>query len=97
MKKLKGAYVTLSYKTNYKDQVIIPFISAQTYQGGKKFELDARSYDVKELELGIEWQPFKQFELVAVYTISNRRFEDYILQNNIQKGRLLRLQAQVNF
>ena len=97
LKKLTGGYVTFSYKTNYKDQVIIPFISAQTFRGGKKLETDARSYDVKELELGIEWQPFKQFELVAVYTISDRRFEDYILQDNRQKGKLLRLQAQLNF
>jgi Phosphate-selective porin O and P len=57
----------------------------------------ARSYTVDETEIGIEWQPFKNFELVTMYTISNRRFEDLKTKGNIQKGNLLRIQAQVNF
>jgi len=32
-----------------------------------------------------------------MYTISERRFEDYAKQNNLQKGSLIRIQAQVNF
>lgn len=96
-KSLQGGYITLSYMLHHKEQVIIPFMRGQYYQGGKKHELDARSYDMKELEFGIEWQPVKQFELVAMYTISNRRYEDFVLQNNLQKGSLLRLQAQINF
>ncbi len=97
LRNLKGGYITVSYMTKYKKHILIPFVRAQKYQGGKKFEMDARSYDVKELELGMEWQPSKNFELVAMYTISNRRFEDFGLQDNLQKGRLLRLQAQLNF
>lgn len=96
-KNLHGGYATFSYMLKLKDQVIFPFIRLQTYNGGKKHELDARSYDVNELELGVEWQPFRQFELVAMYTISERRFEDFQKQDNTQKGRLLRLQAQINF
>ncbi|MEN9685499.1 MAG: hypothetical protein RLZZ28_1285 [Bacteroidota bacterium] len=95
--RLEGGYITLSYMMKKKGQIIIPFSRAHYYNGGKKHELDARSYLVKELEIGIEWQPSKQFELVAMYTFSARRFEDYILQDNLQKGSLLRLQAQVNF
>lgn len=97
VKKLKGGYVTLSYLIRKNEQVFIPFTRLQYYQGGKKYELDARSYKVNELELGFEWQPVKQFELVAMYTISSRRFEDNVLRNNLQKGNLVRLQAQVNF
>ena len=80
-----------------KEQVFIPFIRGQYYNGGKKHELDARSYRVREMEIGIEWQPVKQFELVAMYTISSRRYEDFALQNNLQRGNSLRLQAQINF
>ena len=94
---LRGGYMTLSYLIRKNEQVIIPFTRLQYYNGGKKHELDARSYKVKELELGIEWQPVKQFELVAMYTISSRRFEDFVRRNNLQEGSLLRLQAQVNF
>lgn len=97
-KSLHGGYVTLSYMIkNNKQQIFIPFVRGQYYNGGKKHEMDARSYRVRELEIGIEWQPVKQFELVAMYTISSRRYEDFTLQNNLQKGRLLRLQAQFNF
>ena len=96
-KNLHGGYATFSYMLNVNDQIIFPFFRFQTYSGGKKHELDARSYDVTEYELGVEWQPFRQFELVAMYTISKRRFEDFPKQNNLQKGRLLRLQAQINF
>jgi phosphate-selective porin len=94
---LSGGYATLSYMLKAKNHLIYPFFRYQTFSGGKKHELDARSYDVKEYEIGIEWQPFKNFEFVAQYTISERRFEDFRNQNNFQKGNLLRLQAQLNF
>jgi hypothetical protein len=77
--------------------VLIPFARYHYYQGGKKFELDARSYQVNELELGAEWQINRNVELVAMYVFSNRRFEDAVNPDNKQNGRLLRLQAQLNF
>jgi hypothetical protein len=94
---LHGGYITLSYYQRIGKQLIIPFTRVQYYQGGKKHERDARSYDVKELEIGTEWQPNKNFELVVMYTFSNRRFEDFALQNNRQIGQLMRVQAQFNF
>jgi hypothetical protein len=96
-KKLKGGYATFSYMLKAKNQIIFPFFRMQYYSGGKKHELDARSYDVHEYEIGVEWQPIRYFELVAMYTFSQRRFEDFAKQNNTQEGRLLRLQAQLNF
>lgn len=95
--KLSGGYVMLNYMAKIKSQYLYPFVRAQYYDGGKKHERDARSYTVRELEIGVEWQPFKTFEMVAMYTISNRRFEDKALSNNKQDGSLLRLQAQLNF
>jgi phosphate-selective porin len=89
--------VTASYKIDWKKQVIIPFVRVQHYEGGKKHELDARSYRVDETELGIEWQPNKNFELVAMYTMATKRAEDFKLQENLQSGNMVRLQAQVNF
>ncbi|WP_438945537.1 porin [Sediminibacterium sp.] len=94
---LNGGYIMLSYLKRFSRQTLIPFVRYQQYNGGKKHERDARSYNVKELEIGAEWQINKNFELVVNYTLSNRRYEDYILQNNLQKGNLLRIQAQVNF
>jgi len=94
---LKGGYATLNYMIKIKKQVIFPFTRIQYYSGGKKFETDARSYSVNEYEFGVEWQPFKSFELVAEYVRSKRRYEDYIRQNNTQRGGLMRLQVQLNF
>jgi hypothetical protein len=94
---LKGGYVTLSYFAKFKKQILIPFIRYQYYDGGKKHERDARSYTVKEFEIGGEWQVNKNFELVVNYTLSKRRYEDFVKQGNYQAGNLLRIQAQVNF
>ncbi len=94
---LKGGYVQMTYSFSRKEQVFFPFIRYQYYDGGKKQERDARSYTVNDVEVGMEWQPYKTFELNATYTISHRRYEDFGLQDNDLTGRLLRLQAQVNF
>lgn len=96
---LKGGYATFTYKAKgkRKDEYFFPFTRLQTYDGGKKHELDARSYRVREIESGVEWQVNKSLEITASYVISDRRFEDSRLKNNSQKGRLLRLQAQLNF
>ncbi|TDE06489.1 porin [Flavobacterium hiemivividum] len=95
---LEGGYVTLNYKWDLsKNQLLYPFAKFQYYDGGKKFEKDARSYTVRDYELGLEWQPYKAFELTATWVIADRTFEDSVLKNNRQQGNLLRLQAQFNF
>ena len=95
---LEGGYVTLNYKWDLpKHQLLYPFVKFQYYDGGKKFEKDARSYIVRDYEIGLEWQPIKAFELVAEWVISDRTFEDSALPMNRQQGNLLRLQAQFNF
>lgn len=96
-KKLYGGYAIASYLIKAKNHVILPFVRYQHYEGGKKHELDARSYSVNDVEIGAEWQPWKALELVAVYTISKRRYEDSARPANYQEGSLLRLQCQVNF
>ena len=94
---LEGGYITINYMIKHNKHLMYPFARAHYYDGGKKHEKDARRYIVHEQEIGFEWQPSKNFELVAMYTISSRRYEDGALKDNFQTGRLLRLQAQVNF
>ncbi|WP_169515090.1 hypothetical protein [Hymenobacter norwichensis] len=45
----------------------------------------------------MEWQPLPSLELVTMYMLSSRRFEDFQQPDNQQRGELLRLQAQLNF
>ncbi|WP_417939344.1 porin [Flavobacterium sp. RS13.1] len=94
---LNGGYVLLNYKWDIKKQHIYPFAKFQYYDGGKKYEKDARSYVVRDYQIGVEWQPIKAFELVAEYVIADRTFEDSAIPLNRQQGNLLRLQAQFNF
>lgn len=96
-KKLYGGYAQVFYKIDMKKQTLLPFVKYQMYRGGKKHELDARSYSVNDLEMGFEWQFFKNLEMVADYTVSNRRYEDAVKLDNHQKGNLLRLQLQMSF
>jgi hypothetical protein len=95
---LQGGYITATYKyANKKGMVFLPYARAQRYEGGKKHEIDARRHRVKELEIGVEWQVNRNFEFTAAYALSERRFEDSKSRDNFQKGRFLRLQAQLNF
>lgn len=96
-KSLEGGYATLSYKMQHNEQYFFPFARYQYYKGGKKHETDARSYKVNDVEFGVEWQINKHLEVVASYTVSDRKYEDFVLRDNHQKGNLLRLQAQINF
>jgi hypothetical protein len=95
---LNGGYAMLIARVQGPGaHTFVPFVRWQRYEGGKKHELDARSYDVRELEIGTEWSPLRALELTAQYTISDRRYEDAATIGNHQKGNLLRLQLQVNY
>lgn len=94
---LQGGYAQIMYRLKYPSGEIIPFVKYQAYDGGKKFEVDARSYRVRDLEIGVEFQVRSYFELVALYMISDRTYEDFRRPDNRQKGQTLRLQAQFNF
>jgi phosphate-selective porin len=95
---LHGGYITATAKIKAKNHMIFfPFTRLQQYNGGKKHELNARSYNVREMETGVEWQLNKNFELTVSYVTSKRTFEETKLKFNTQKGNLLRIQAQVNF
>jgi hypothetical protein len=65
-KNLHGGYITASMRINTKKNwVLYPFTRLQQYVGGKKHKQNARRYEVKEMETGIEWQLNKNFELTT--------------------------------
>lgn len=96
-KELKGGYVTLSYLIKIKKQVLIPFARYTTYEGGKKFEIDARAYKVDEFEGGIEYQPLKNLELTVSWLHSEKWTSDKAKKDNFQVGSFMRVQCQLNF
>ncbi len=93
-RKLVGGYAQVMYKI---DDVLgtialIPFARATCYDGGKKFEDNAPHHEVKELELGLEWQLVKNLEVVTAYDMASRT-----TKGNEEKGHVTRLQVQVNY
>lgn len=94
---LAGGFVTLSYRLRAGEHTLLPFARYQVYDGGKKHERDARSYDVHDVEFGVEWHPSANLEFVTEYYIGDRRYEDHMRPINRQRGRLLRLQLQINY
>jgi hypothetical protein len=98
LRHLRGGFVQGMYRWRTHGQTVQPFVRAQYFNGAKKLEQDARSYEVHELETGVEWLPTSALELTAMYTQSSRLFADGLLSApNKEKGNLLRLQAQVNY
>ncbi|MCE2822918.1 MAG: porin [Bacteroidota bacterium] len=94
---LKGGYVMASWRAKLKkDQWLTPFARYQVYEGGKKQETDARYYDLKETEIGAEWQFIKNLELTLSYVISHRKYSDFKTDYD-EKGNFLRVQLQVNY
>jgi hypothetical protein len=94
---LRGGYAQLFYKI---DDVLgtislIPFVRGTYYEGGKKFETNAPRYDVREVEMGIEWQLIKALELTLAYTVTDRTSSRYPYVR--EKGHLGRVQIQFNY
>ncbi|MEQ1886699.1 MAG: porin [Bryobacteraceae bacterium] len=96
-RRLRGGYVQAMYMYKRHGQVFTPFARYQYYDGGKKAETDARSFLVKSLEAGLEWQPNPFIEWTAEYVHGDRTFEDGRLPDNRQIGNILRLQLQLNY
>lgn len=96
VKKLHGGFITASYRSPFGKGFIMPYTRYQVYDGAKKHELDARSYQLNELEMGVEWQPIKNLELTLAYVISNRKYADFRTDYH-ERGNLLRIQLQANY
>ena len=94
---LWGGYVLANYRLPMGKQLLYPYARVQHFDGAKKHERDARHYIVKELEIGADWQISRYVEIIGAFTLSNRKFEDFRLPDNNQRGSLARLQLQVGF
>lgn len=96
VQKLNGGFITASYRGKLGKGFMTPYARYQVYEGGKKQELDARRYDLNELEIGVEWLPFKNLEVTLAYVIGDRRYSDFKTDYQ-EKGNFLRIQLQANY
>lgn len=91
---LLGGYAQVMYKIDdvLKTTAMIPYARGAYYEGGRKTEDNAPFNRVKELELGLEWQLFKNLEVTAAYDMASRT-----ANGKEQKGHVTRIQVQVNY
>jgi hypothetical protein len=96
-RRLNGGYVMFNYRKVLKnDMILIPYVRWQTYQGGRKVDLDARYYNMKETELGIEFTPNKYVEITLAYANSHRITQDKKADIG-ERRNTMRLQVQLNY
>jgi phosphate-selective porin len=88
---LQGGYAQVMYKYNN----LIPFVRTQYYKGGRKHDVNAIYQDLRETEIGVEWEPIKALELTGTYTWTDRNVKDAPFGRI--SGNLIRLQAQLNY
>jgi hypothetical protein len=95
---LNGGYFLLNYRARLPHGIVFfPYSRFQYYNGGKKFELDARKYLIVEGDFGLEMQFGKYIEPTIQYQYGDRTFVDGSKPVNRQLGSLLRLQLQFNY
>jgi len=70
---LHGGYVQLQYRMETTSGVMSPFVRWQRYSGGRKFGRNAPDSRLEEVDVGIEWSPFKELEIAITYTHTFRR------------------------
>jgi len=94
---LNGGYVQMMYRAPTDSLgVLIPYARWQYYRGGWKAGTNAPRLATDELELGIEWQPWKVLEFTLAFA-RMRRAEADERRIGRARGNLVRTQVQWNY
>lgn len=93
---LHGGYALASFMMNF-DTIgtLTPYARGILYEGGKKHEVNSPSYSIRELDMGLEWQPIPALEFVGAFVAARRTFSK--LPYQMEEGYLGRFQVQVNY
>ncbi|MET0250142.1 MAG: porin [Sphingobium sp.] len=96
-KRLQGGYVQLMYKLDTESAgKLMPYARWQHYRGGWKASVNAPRLETDELELGLEWQPWKALEFTVAYARMKRAEADE-RRTGRAEGDLIRTQVQWNY
>ena len=68
---LNGGYVMANCKLD--DGELFPFVRWNYYDGSRKFVANAPAMKVNEVDIGMEWSPWKEVELSLMYTHTTER------------------------
>lgn len=96
-KPLSGGYVQMMVRLPSDDfGALMPYARWQHYRGGWKASTNAPRLETDELELGLEWQPWKALELTVAYARMKRAEADE-RRTGRAEGDLIRTQLQWNY
>jgi hypothetical protein len=93
---LNGGYVQATYKLENRWGTWFPFVKWQYFDGALKFMRNAPRNQVSEVEIGLEWEPVPDIELVAAYAMMDRTQVQNPPFPQFQAD-ILRFQLQWNF
>ncbi|MBB5033716.1 porin [Prosthecobacter vanneervenii] len=94
---LSGGYVQANYRHVFANQKeLIPFARWQTYNGGRKFAVNAPKDKVNEVGFGFRFIPYPELELTAMYMHGMRTNTNLAPYSNVNYD-YVGIQAQVNF
>lgn len=98
-KSLYGGYALINYRIKTEaGGDLFPFLRWQTYDGGRKFGRNAPHSRVRELDVGVEFAPWKEVEFSAMYTYSFERANtNDFPYSSVRDASRLGLQVQVNY
>lgn len=69
---LHGGYVLASYHIDAGASRLFPYLKYQRFDGAKKLETNAPPSRVREWDLGVEWQPGSDYEVVVNLKTTDR-------------------------
>lgn len=97
-KSLQGGYILANMKIDTAGATFFPFVRWQYYDGGRKFGRNSPHVNLDEWDFGLEYSPWKDVELTAMYTYSNSRTNsnDFPYEDLRDESRL-GMQVQVNY
>ena len=95
---LHGGYLQAEYRHINELGEWFPFVRWQYYTGGRKFADNAPQSLVNEIDFGIEWSPWDELELVAVYSHTFDRTNVKVAPyNDTTDADRIEFQVQLNY
>ena len=98
---IRGGYVQFMFKEDTASHgTLIPFYRYNIFEGGYKSERNAPQVNIREHEVGCEWQFNKQTELTLMYTWTDRtNTQAFPARRSYEQfvGQFMRCQFQINY
>ena len=103
VRSLSGGYVQTMYRIETRRAGnVLPYFRYWQYHGGYESQKNAPTGDSTSYDIGIEWQPVKEIELVCEFDVVDRVNTSAISKDNTVSynnfsGNVIRLQLQWNY